>query len=258
LWLQAAAKGVAGRVMMTRVFGRCTAVTMVALMMVSCAHLGLFHRAKSETGAGVEAPAAQKTGKDYEDELRTLATGQIEAAAKAGDAGRTQVIKRKPYFYKEYEVYPDGSADLKVSMQEKESRSVPYIADVAVSKQRYATRMHRKRAEAERDANFLRDTGTETATYELRNGKWVRVGSMFVATRSEENVNGEWLPVDETVKRTVASEEEKAKGGWLRRTWAAVTGKEIEEKTAKKPKKNELKGQPGGSQSTMRRLQFGP
>jgi hypothetical protein len=241
--------------MMTRVLVRCAAVTMVVLMMASCVRLGLSHRERPDAGAGTEAPAAQKTSKDYEDELRSLVTGQVEAAAKAGDSGRTQVIKRKPYFYKEYAVYPDGAADLKISMQEKESRSVPYIADVTVSKQRYATRLHRKRAEAERDTNLLRDTGADTGTYELRNGKWARVGGMFVATKSEENVNGEWLPVDETAKRTVASEEEKAKGGWFKRKWASITGKETEDKPAKQPKKNEQKGQPGGSQS-MRRLQL--
>jgi len=114
--------------------------------------------------------------------------------------------------------------------------------------------LHRKRGEAEQDANFLRDTGSETDTYELRNGKWVRVGSMFVATKSEENVNGEWLPVNETVKRTVAAEEQKARGGWFKRTWASVTGQEVEEKPAKETKKKETKGAPGGSQSSMQRV----
>jgi len=239
---------------MTRILGRCAVATMVLLMLASCARFGLFHRDKREAGPLAETMAVQKTAKDHENELRTLVTGQIDAVAKSGDAGGTQVVKRMPYFYKQYEVYPQGAADLKITMQEKESRSVPYIADVTMSKQRYATRMHRKRGEAEQDRNFLRDTGTETDTYELRNGKWARVGSMFVATKSEENVNGEWLPVDETVKRTVASEEEKAKGGWLKRTWAAITGKEIEQKPAKETKKAQPTGQPGGSQSTMKRL----
>jgi len=239
---------------MARTLGRCAAVTMVSLMLVSCAHIPFFHRDKREAGVSTEMAAVQKKTTDYENELRGLVTGHIDAAAKSGDAGRTQVVRRKPYFYKEYEIYPEGAGDLKITIQEKESRSVPYIADVTMSKQRYATRMHRKRGEAEQDRNFLRDTGTETDTYELRNGKWTRVGSMFVATKSEESVNGEWLPVDETVKRTVASEEQKAKGGWLKRTWANITGKEIEEKPAK-DKKAPPKGQPGGSQSTMRRLQ---
>ena len=109
-------------------------------------------------------------------------------------------------------------------MQERESRSAPLIADVVLAKQRFVTRLHRDRMEAQNDTNFLRDTGTETTTYELRNGGWVRVGSLFVASKSEENVNGEWAPVKETVERTVAAEEEKSQG-WFGRTWSKITGK---------------------------------
>jgi len=104
-----------------------------------------------------------------------------------------KVAKRSPYFYRHYDVYPEGATGLTIAMQERDTRSIPYMADVTVAKQVFSTRLHRKRKEAEKDANFLRDTGAETATYELRNSKWTRVGSMFVASKSEENVNGEWV-----------------------------------------------------------------
>jgi NADH:ubiquinone oxidoreductase subunit len=141
---------------------------------------------------------------------------------------------------------------MKVMLQETESKSVPYMADVTIAKQRFSTKLHRKRGEAEKDVNFLRDTGTETATYELRSGKWVRAGSIFVANKSEENVNGEWMAVDETVKRVVPEEEKKAKGGWLKRTWSSFTGKELDEKPPADDKESKKpKGTPGGSQSGM-------
>ena len=240
---------------MTRITGRIAAAALVMLMMVSCARLGLFHHERTRPSGAVEADSVQKTAQDRENELKALVAGEVESAGKAGDAGRVQVIRRNPYFFKRYDVYPEGTDGLKVTMQEKESRSVPYIADVTVAKQRYTTRLHRKRSEAQQDANFLRDTGSETDTYELRNGKWTRVGSMFVASKSEENVNGEWLPVNETVKRTVAEEEQKARGGWLKRKWASITGQEIDEKPAKETKKKkETKGTPGGSQPSMQRV----
>jgi hypothetical protein len=88
---------------------------------------------------------------------------------------------------------------------------------------RYATRMHRKRDQAQADGNFLRDTGAQTISYELRNGKWWRAGSLFVAEKTEEYVSGEWVPVQEEVQRTVAAEEENA--NWFNRTWSAITGK---------------------------------
>lgn len=245
---------------MTRMACRFAAMAVVVLMASSCATVakvgGWFHGHKAEpaatAAAAPETAPVPKTAEDHENDLRALVVAEIEAAGKTADADRSQVTKRKPYFYRYYAVFPEGSTGLKIAMQERETRSIPYMADVTVAKQVYATRLHRKRKEAEKDANFLRDTGTETATYELRNSKWTRVGSMFVANKSEENVNGEWVPIDETVKRVAVSEEKKAKVGWMKRVWATITGQEIDEtQAAKDAEKEKPKGTPGGSQSSM-------
>lgn len=156
-----------------------------------------------------------------ETELRELARDYINQTG--GEEGRGQVIKRKPYYYKEYAIYPGGAAEMDVDMQESESRTVPYVAQVKVAKQRFATKLHRKRDEAASDSNFLRDTGTETITFELRSQRWVRVGSLFVAERTEEQVNGEWVPAQEEVERTVA--EEETDGNWFQRAWTSITGR---------------------------------
>lgn len=163
------------------------------------------------------------TAGDTEATLRKLVKAHIERESRASDAQRDTVVRRKPYFSKEYCVYPDGPDGFRLLIQEQEGRSVPCIADVTMAKLRFVTRYHRTRVEAEGDTSFLRDTGAETITYKLRNGRWTRVGSLFVAEKTEENVNGEWVPVEETVKRTVAAEEPQP--GWLSRTWSQITGR---------------------------------
>jgi len=130
-------------------------------------------------------------------------------------------VFRRPYFFKEYSVYPDGADEFDADIRETESRTAPVVANVTLEKQRFATRLHRKRAEAAADENFLRDTGVETMTFEWRGGQWKRVGTLFVAEKTEEYVNGEWVPPQEEIQRTVAEEE---RPGWWGRTWGKITG----------------------------------
>jgi len=239
---------------MRRIYVGWVTIGIVALGLAGCAHSG---RRDKEEASPVSAPA-QRSAKDYENNLRNLVKSRVEAVTKGADVQRSRIVKRKPYFYREYEVYPEGVDNLEVLMQEKESRSVPYVADVTLPKQRFATKFHRKRREAEADINFLRDTGNQTITFELRNGKWTRVGSIFVAEKTEENVNGEWLPVKETATRTVAAEEEKAKGGWFKRAWSKIAGRGEEEKEVKGAKEEKPKrgSAPGSSQSLQRLRRF--
>ena len=223
-------------------------VVLLALALTGCALFG-HHKPKEAGDTAIAAPAA-KTAQDREAELRALVRNRVETAMNTNDEQRNKVIRRSPYFYRKYDVYPSGADDMKALMQEKESQSAPYIADVALSKQQFTTRLHRKRAEAEDDTSFLRDTGSETITFELRNGHWTRVGSIFIAEKSEENINGEWVPVKETAKRTIASEETKAQGGWFKRTWSKIMGKSEEEQQDKdKDQKPKKASAPGSSQS---------
>jgi len=199
------------------------AMAMFCLATASCAHFGGKDKKSGDAASVAEATPAPKTEADFKSELVGVVNAMTKEANEATDDQRGRVIRRKPYFYREYSVYGPTDDD-GILLQQKEKKSSPYIADVVLKKERFATRLHRKRGEAQADANFLRDTGTETITYEWRSGQWVRTGSIFVADKSEENVNGEWLPVKETVKRTVAAEEEKSEG-FLKRFWYTITGR---------------------------------
>jgi hypothetical protein len=177
--------------------------------------------AASADGVPVAAPAvvAEASPSDQEEMLRREVRRDIESEIRSREEDANKVVRRKPYYYREYAVYPSGSENIQVILQEQESRTRPLLADVEVEKQRFSTKLHRKRDEAARDVSFIRDTGTETITYELRGGKWVRIGSLYVADKTEEQVNGEWVPLREEVERTVASEEES---GWFGRQWIRV------------------------------------
>lgn len=155
-------------------------------------------------------------------DLRGEVHKRIEIAARTQGEDKQRVVHRSPYFYKEYGDYPGGSDTFEVQTTNNESRTAPMSASVTIAKTRYSTRLHRDRDEAERDTNFLRDQGTERLSFLFRNGRWIMNGSTFVADKSEENVNGQWVAVQETVQRTVAQEE---KPGWFSRTWATITGK---------------------------------
>jgi hypothetical protein len=206
---------------MTRVAG----ILLVCLAAASLCSCSIFRHGKAD-GPAV-APIAPTTEaaavSDSDREAALLKTVQqaIDAANRQGTDQRAAVIQRKPYFFKAYDVYSGTAQDAKVVIQEKDSRSLPFVADVTLDKQRFATRLQRKRMDAERDSAFLRETGTETVTYEFRNGKWKRAGSLFVAEKKEEQVNGEWAAVKEETKPAISTEKTR---GWFGRTWSFITG----------------------------------
>ena len=166
---------------------------------------------------------AMGTATDYEAQLRSIVRKEIENANDRDSEGRQQVVWRDPYYFKEYVVYPDGPDAIEVLIQEMESRTTPYVAEVKLRMLRFATRYHRHRDEARNDSDFVRDTGAETMTYELRNGRWVRTGRLVVSDTTEQIVDGKWVPVGDAFARTVVSEEPSA-WGWPKRVWAKVTG----------------------------------
>lgn len=203
------------------VFGLLTAV------LCSCS---MFRRgdkpsAAAATDSGQAAVQADtSTGDDVEARLKSAVTDYIKQAGSSEGGGNGRLIRKDPYFLREYVIYPDGAEKFEVRLRETESRTAPYLADVVASKQRFATQLHRKKEDAKADGNLFRSTGTETMTYELRNGRWVRTGSLFVAKTVEENVNGEWVPVEEKVQNTLATEE-RPEGSWLGRAWSSISGR---------------------------------
>lgn len=194
-------------------------LSIVFCLFVSAAGLSACGHSRGSSEASLEAGAVDQSAQ-YEEQLRALVRRHIETASRSQQEAEADVLHRRPYYYKEYSVYPDGADTFEVDIQETESRTVPYVADVRIAKLRYATRLHRERREAEADTNFLRDTGEETLTFEWRGGAWKRVGALYVAEKTEESVNGEWVTPREEVQRTVASEEEP---GWWGRTWSKIT-----------------------------------
>mgnify|MGYP003351680026 CR=1 FL=1 len=166
--------------------------------------------------------AADDAASDRVAALRSEVHKRIEINARTMAEDKQHLIHRTPYWYKEYSEYPAGSDNFEVQTADTESRAAPMTGAVSLDKIRFSTRLHRDRDEAEHDTNFLRDTGAEKLAYTFRNGRWILTGSTFVADKSEENVNGQWVAVQETVQRTVAKEE---KPGWFARTWATITGK---------------------------------
>jgi predicted small secreted protein len=174
--------------------------------------------AKSDSAAlATEPAAAASTEMDHETRLREKVNAEIAATNTT-----PQFVRRKPYYYQEYMDYSGGASSYEVSLTEKDSRTVPFMAEVKLPKVRYATKLHRNRGDAREDTNFFRETGTETRTYELRYGDWMFVGSMFQVDTTEEQVNGEWVPAQEEVVKAVSEESGQ---GWLGRTWSWVTGR---------------------------------
>ena len=157
-----------------------------------------------------EQPGVEALRKEYEAKLDRVVRRHVEAETDKKAGRQKRLVKKKPYYLREYVVYPEIPDDLNIQLHETESRSRPYYADVQLPKVRYSTRMHRKRKEARKDDTFLRDVGEVTLTFELRNGRWQRVGSMFIADTSEENVNGEWVPREVEIERTIPSEEQQS------------------------------------------------
>lgn len=189
--------------------------------MAGCARFG--HDGPEPQPSPEAAAAPQPGATNLEAGLRDVVSDYIAAnSTRDGESGG-QLIRKKPYFFKEYSHYPDGPTQFKIDIQETDSRTAPYLAKATMKKQRFATRLHRKRNEAVADSNYLRDTGEETITFELRNGRWWRRGSFFVAQQTEEYVNGEWVPAQEQIERTVAAEEPQE--SWWQRAWSMVTGR---------------------------------
>ncbi len=184
------------------------------LLLSGCAIFG-----GKEPKAPLASEAAGETeteqADEFESRLHAAVRSELRSANRRPDRPSTKVIFKKPYYYKDYFVYPNGEDDYTLEFTEKESRTAPVSAEMNVDKIRFATRMHLKKENARIDESFIRDTGKETTSYELRNGKWRRLGSLYVADKTEEFVDGEWRPIREAPSRPVLEEEEPTR--WWQR-----------------------------------------
>jgi len=203
-------------------------VCLAAISLCSCSTLRFWERGGDKAGANAQPVAEAPASNDMSDAEREAALiktveKEINAANRQTRQQQEAVEHLKPYFFKAYSVYKTEAGDADIVIQEKDSHSLPYVADVTLEKQRFSTRMHRKRADAAEDSDFLRETGVETITYEFKNGRWQRAGSMFIAEKTERNAGAEWVEVKEAPVKTATPEEPER--GWFSRVWSAISGR---------------------------------
>lgn len=197
-----------------------------AACLMACCAMNLSGCAMGRKSDPVD-PATKATDADYgtqnlEDRLRHMVRTEIEIAQRNAASDRDKVRHRTPYFYREYADFPSGGSDIRITLIQTENKATPYRADASYPKVRYVTKLHPRRNDALEDKHFYRGTGTETATYELRHGRWTRTGRVFVADTVEENIGGTWSPVNENTEKPAASDEEK---GWFGRVFGGIFGR---------------------------------
>ncbi|MBI2424436.1 MAG: hypothetical protein HYV27_16520 [Candidatus Hydrogenedentes bacterium] len=209
--------------MTVRILQRLVLCGICCALFSSCATMGgWFGGGGPQTESGLPDSIAVGAADDRVAQLESLVKKHVDIVARRKEADQDKVIHRSPYYYKEYSVYDVDWSALEPEIRKTESRTAPYVADVVLPKQRFATKMTRDRQEALGDTRFQRDTGKETLTYELRNGSWVRVGSLFLAEKSEENRNGEWVAVQMAPVEEMNTEKDER--GFFGRVWGGITG----------------------------------
>lgn len=199
------------------------AACLMAIGLCSCSTLrfGKGGAPAAATAAEVVPVVAATSEADRERELLRAVQQVIDNANSQPQEQREAVERRRPYFFKAYDIYPGSAANAEFIIQRQDSRSMPYVADVTLEKQRFATRLHRNRQDAADDNKFIRATGTETITFEYRSGRWQRAGAMFIAEKREQRIDGEWVAVVETERPEWTTDEDR---GWFGRAWSRITG----------------------------------
>lgn len=199
------------------------ALAILPLLAVSCASMPWNKRSSSPLQEAWNESAPQ-TGGDHEGRLRDVLRSQMTPGTSADpDPNAAELVYSKPYYYKAYDRYPGGVDSAEITVESRDSRIRPYAAEVTAPKIRYTTRLHRERSDAQADTRFFREQGTETISYELRNGRWMKTGALFVVGQKDEYINGEWVPVVEEVRRSLQVDEEE--GSWFNRFWRNLTGR---------------------------------
>lgn len=171
----------------------------------------------TETRVGATTDQAQ-----LETRLRDLVAERVRHLE--GQTGPDNLVFRSPYWLKEYVSYPQDTAGMSVELRETQSQVSPFVGTVRLEKQRFATRMYRRQDEAMADNAFLRDTGTETLTYEFRHGRWVRVGALFNARVTERQEGGAWVRVEPEVRAEMTPPRQPEQG-IFGRTWSRLLGR---------------------------------
>jgi hypothetical protein len=146
-------------------------------------------------------------------QLRALVDRRLTDSSKSNSANNAQLHYRKPFHYKEYVEYPNGIASYTVEISKTEYKGTPYFAKVRLAKKRYVTALEKKKSGARKDQEFFYSSGTQTLSYEMRHGKWVETGSVFVAQESQARYSVSFKsPADDAMNDADESEEDSSSG----------------------------------------------
>lgn len=138
------------------------------------------------SGAPDALPASiEVEGSNYEDKLHELIAESLASDQQADSPSSAAMKFRKPYYFREYVAYPDGIAEYTSEIRASESRTTPYSAQIRLNKNRYVTKFNKKQGTARNDDTFYESTGYETRAYELRNGRWREIGTLYVAETTD-------------------------------------------------------------------------
>jgi hypothetical protein len=113
---------------------------------------------------------------------------------------------QETYYYKYYDVFPEGPENISISIHPTEEFSPMYTADVRYRKVRYQTRYTKSQGRAEDDTDFIRDEGRQNETYEFDGEVWRLKSSIFEVTRTSIYDEDGWTTTRDRVRRV---EEEK-------------------------------------------------
>jgi len=212
---------------MTHIQSGLLTATAVLLLTSGCATVSGWFGGGDHTplppGSQSESVLNGSSVEECRQDLEKLVATHVQHELSKGSSQQPALLRKRPYYYKEYVEYPDPD-NPKIIIRENDSKTRPLSAEVSLDKIRFSTQMHRSERNAREDNRFFRDTGVEKLNYELRNGRWHRVGSIYVAEKTEGFVNGTWVPREEEVSRVNPNE----RPGWFRRTWTKIFGGDTE------------------------------
>ena len=193
-----------------------TLMLVVAAQLAGCAALGRRSAPAGEPPA--EAARAATPRNALQQQLAEEARAHLSQSAGQGPED-ARLVRREPFYFRTCNVYPDGLSNLRIDMRETDSRIAPYAADVQLMCHRISTPMHRSRDAAREETTFLRDVGMKVLSYEHRNGRWVRTGSMHLVDRTDQWTGAGWVPVESKPVRVAPGAES---GSWFQRGWSGL------------------------------------
>jgi len=175
--------------------------------------------AVSEKPAGESADVLSEQTRAFE-QLKRAVEEQIATAERRRLESQSRIRGASPYFYKRFELYPSGTAELQISLKTTDMPLKPYEATVSVPKARFTTRYHTSRSACADDSEFIRDMGTQWDTYVYESGEWNLLYSLFEIERTSVLRGDTWEDVTGTVDRLAQDEPESffgRIGGFFRR-----------------------------------------